>query len=133
MERPLQKPALCRRSRLDALYIHLSLPPVTFDSDPAKNAENVARRGFDFAVLVFAGTYVECDDTRRDYGEHRVIALGVADGLPLTVVFPDRLIADGGLVRRVISARISSRKERRRYAESLEAIRAQDDPDARPR
>jgi uncharacterized DUF497 family protein len=108
---------------------------VTFDWDPAKNEENFARRGFDFAfaVLVFAGTYVEFDDTRRDYGEHRVIALGLADGLPLTVVFTDRVTADGGLVRRVISARISSRKERRRYAESLEAIRAQDDRDAGPR
>ena len=79
---------------------------MTFDWDPAKNDQNLAQRGFDFAfaVLVFAGAYVEFDDTRRDYGEHRVI-----------------------------KARVGSRKERRRYAESLEAIRAQDDPDAGPR
>lgn len=108
---------------------------MTFDWDPAKSDQNLAQRGFDFAfaVLVFAGTSVEFDDTRRDYGEHRVIALGHADGIPLTVVFTDRVAVDGGIVRRVISARVSSRKERRRYAESLEAIRAQDDPDARPR
>lgn len=108
---------------------------MTFEWDPAKNDGNVARRGFDFAfaVLVFSGPYVEFDDTRRDYGEHRVVALGLADGIPLTVVFTDRVATDGTIVRRVISARVSNRKERRRYAESLEAIRPQDDPDAGPR
>lgn len=108
---------------------------MTFDWDPAKSDQNFARRGFDsaFAALIFAGAYVEADDTREDYGEHRVIALGLADGIPLTVVFTDRVAADGSIVRRIISARVSSRKERRRYAESLEAIRPQDDPDAGPR
>ncbi len=105
---------------------------MTFDWDPAKSSQNLARRGFDFAfaALVFAGTYVEVDDTREDYGEHRVIALGLADDIPLTVVFTDRVTPDGSIVRRVISARVSSRKERRRYAESLEAIRPHVDPDA---
>ena len=79
-------------------------------------------------MQLFAGPYVEFDDTRQDYGEHRVIALGLADGIPLTVVFTDRVAADGTIVRRVISARVSNRKERR-YAESLEAIRPQGGPD----
>ena len=35
--------------------------------------------------------------------------------------------AFGAVVRRVISARLSNRKERRRYAESLEAIAPDDD------
>ena len=102
---------------------------MTFDWDPPKSDENFVERGFDFAfaALVFAGPYVEYDDTRRDYGERRVIALGVADGIPLTVVFTDRVAIDGGIVRRIISARVSHRKERRRYAESLEAIRPSDD------
>lgn len=78
----------------------------------------------------FAGAYVEFDDTRQDYGEARVIALGLADGIPLTVVFTDRVAVDGTVTRRLISARVSSRKERRRYAESLEAIRPQGDSDA---
>lgn len=109
---------------------------MTFDWDPAKSTQNLARRGFDFAfgAQVFTGTHVEFDDTREDYGEHRVIALGLADDIPVTVVFTDRVAADGGIIRRVISARVSSRKERRRYAESLEALRdtlrPQDDPDA---
>lgn len=65
---------------------------VTFEWDPKKSDENFARRGFDFefAALVFASTYVEFDDTRRDYGERRVIAFGVADGIPRSVVFTDR-------------------------------------------
>ncbi|MCC6930939.1 MAG: BrnT family toxin [Gemmatimonadaceae bacterium] len=58
-----------------------------------------------------------------------MIALGLADGIPLTVVFTDRIAADGSIVRRVISARVSSRKERQRYAKSLEAICPQDDAD----
>lgn len=108
---------------------------MTFDWDATKSAQNLARRGFDFAFasLVFTGTYVEYDDTRRDYGERRVVALGQADGIALTVVFTDRIAAGGGIVRRLISARLSNRKERRRYAEAIEATRPQDDPDAGPR
>jgi uncharacterized DUF497 family protein len=77
--------------------------------------------------LVFDATYVEFDDTRRDYGERRVIALGLADGIPLTVVFTDRVESEGGVVRRLISARLSNRKERRRYAEAIEASRSSDE------
>ena len=61
------------------------------------------------------------------YGERRIAALGLADGIPLSVVFTDRLTPTGAVVRRLISARLSNRKERRRYAESLEAIRLEDD------
>jgi uncharacterized DUF497 family protein len=108
---------------------------VTFDWDPKKSDENFARRGFDFefAALVFASTYVEFDDTRRDYGERRVIALGVADGIPLTVVFTDRVGVEHSVVRRLISARLSNRQERRRYAEAIEASQPQGDPDPGPR
>ena len=42
--------------------------------------------------------------TRRDYGERRVIALGLAQGIALTVVYTDRAEAGGGMVRRIISA-----------------------------
>ncbi len=108
---------------------------MTFDWDPKKSEENFARRGFDFefAVLIFGSTYVEFDDTRRDYGERRIIALGVADGIPLTVVFTDRVGTERAIIRRVISARLSNRKERRRYAEAIEASQPQSDADAGPR
>jgi uncharacterized DUF497 family protein len=101
----------------------------TFERDHARSDLNLTERGFDFAfaALVFAGPYVEFDDTRRDYGERRMAALGLADGISLSVVFTDRLTPTGAVVRRLITARLSNRKERRCYAESLEAIRLEDD------
>ena len=87
-----------------------------FDWDEAKSERNLAERGFDFAfaALVFALPTLERIDTRQDYGEVRRIALGIADGIPLTVVFTDRAEA-GEVVRRIISARVSSRRERQAY------------------
>ena len=43
---------------------------MTFDWDPTKSDRNLVQRGFDFefATQVFLGSYVEFDDTRRDYG-----------------------------------------------------------------
>lgn len=100
---------------------------MTFEWDPRKSAENVDRRGFDFAfaTLVFDGITVECEDTRHPYGERRRIALGLADGIPLTVVFTDRLRSDGTPARRIISARVSSRAERRRHAQEVAAHQAE--------
>jgi uncharacterized protein len=98
---------------------------VRFDWDPLKSTRNLAVRGFDFefASQIFEEPHVEFDDARREYGEHRVVALGVADGVPLTVVFTDRLETGGVVVRRLISARLSSRKERDRYAQAIQARR----------
>ena len=105
------------------------------DWDQAKSDENLARRGFDFAfgALVFTAPYVEYDDTRRDYGERRVVALGRAEGIPVTVVFTDRIAPGGAVVRRIISARLSNRKERRRYAEDLKAAATESDAQPWPR
>lgn len=55
---------------------------------------------------------------------------GVADGIPLTVVYTDRVDAKSAVLRRLISARLSKRKERRRYAEAIEASQSPRDPDA---
>jgi hypothetical protein len=94
---------------------------VTFAWDPAKNAASLARRGFDyaFASLIFDARTVEREDDRRAYGERRIIALGVADGIPLTVVYTDRQLENHSIQRRVISARLSGRKKRRQYAQAL--------------
>lgn len=55
----------------------------------AGSAENLRDRGFDFefATLVFEGSTLEREDDRRDYGEKRVVAIGLAQGIALTVVF----------------------------------------------
>ena len=89
--------------------------------DAAKSAANLRERGFDFAfaTLVFAGPTVVAEDRRRDYGERRFVAIGLADALHLTVVFTDRVREDGDLERRIISARQSNRSERQVYDERI--------------
>lgn len=86
-----------------------------FDWDPIKSERNRQERGFgfDFAALIFEGATIDWTDDRRDYGEARVRAIGEADGLVLYVVFTDR-----GDVRRIISARLASRKERDQWRAS---------------
>lgn len=88
-----------------------------FTWDARKTARNLRERGFDFefATQVFNHRTVERVDTRRDYGEHRVIALGVAQDIPLTLVNTDRAEVGGGVTRRIISARKSNRRERQAY------------------
>ena len=63
-----------------------------FEWDEAKSDANLDERGFDFAFasLIFDGLTVEVEDRRKDYGERRVVAIGVADGVHLTVVYTDR-------------------------------------------
>lgn len=91
-----------------------------FAWDRSKSAQNLRDRGFDFefATLVFEGPTLEREDTRQDYGERRVIAIGLAQGIALTVVFTDRAEV-GEEVRRIISARLSNRHERQAYFEAL--------------
>jgi uncharacterized DUF497 family protein len=85
--------------------------------DQRKSEANLALRGFDFlfATLIFSGATVERADDRRDYGEPRFVAVGVVNGICLTVVYTDRCKASGGIERRIISARLSNRKERMVY------------------
>ena len=49
---------------------------ITFD--PAKRDETLAKRGLDFedAEIVFAGVTLDVEDTRKDYGESRMICFG---------------------------------------------------------
>jgi uncharacterized DUF497 family protein len=79
-----------------------------FEWDEAKSQRNVKERGFDFAyaVGIFDSLVIETIDSRRDYGEQRVIALGSVDTGILAVVYTDR---HG--VRRIISARRANRRE----------------------
>lgn len=91
-----------------------------FEWDPRKSVQNLLERGFDFAFAsqVFEGITLEREDGRREYGEPRVVAIGMAAGVCLTVVFTDRE-SNGKPVRRIISARRSNRREREAYAEAL--------------
>ncbi len=92
-----------------------------FGWDPSKSEANLRDRGFDFAFasLIFEGPTLEVEDRRADYGERRMVAIGIADGVHLTVVFTDRTAAEGETVRRIISARRSNRRERQNYQQTI--------------
>ena len=93
--------------------------------DRQKSDTNLAMRGFDFdfATLIFDSPTLERPDDRQDYGENRVIALGIADGIPLTVIYTDRAESGGEVVRRIISARVSNRRERKAFSEAFKKER----------
>lgn len=92
-----------------------------FSWDPDKSDANLRIRGFDFAfaTLVFDGHILEREDSRRDYGERRIRAIGRAGALELTVCYTDRVDPDGEIDRRIISARWSNRRERKAYQEDI--------------
>jgi uncharacterized protein len=86
--------------------------------DEAKNRRNLAQRGISFADAqrIFEGATVEKVDDRFDYGETRVYAVGLVNGLEITVVYTDR--NDGE--RRIISAWRAEPHERRHYWQNIE-------------
>jgi uncharacterized protein len=92
---------------------------VRFSWDQQKSSQNFRDRGFDFAfaTLIFEGPTLEREDARRDYGERRIVAIGIAQAVALTVVYTDRT-ETGEVVRRIISARLSDRHERQAYLEA---------------
>ncbi|MBF0374410.1 MAG: BrnT family toxin [Alphaproteobacteria bacterium] len=80
--------------------------------DPEKSRKNVARHGISFAdaVRIFDGPTLEREDDRFDYGEIRVYAVGLVNGLEITVIYTDR-----GDRRRIVSAWRAEPHERRAY------------------
>ena len=105
---------------LEIVYTNVYL--MVFEWDPLKSDANLRDRGFDFefAVLVFERALLEKEDRRTTYGEVRMVAIGVADGTHLTVVYTDRPGPRGEKTRRIISARRSNRRERKAYQKNVE-------------
>ena len=91
---------------------------ITFD--PEKRAATLEERGLDFAdaVEVFAGLTAEVEDTRKDYGETRIICFGLLRGRLVQVVYTPRYAG-----RHIISTRKANARERARYQERLESDR----------
>jgi len=58
--------------------------------DPAKRAKTLIERNLDFedAKFVFEATHFETLDTRKDYGEQRILCYGM---------LRDRMVVVGGL------------------------------------
>ncbi len=88
-----------------------------FTWDPGKNLINVRRHGIAFAdaARIFDGPTVERVDDRFDYGENRVYAIGLVNGIEITVIYTDR--ADDR--RHLISAWRAEPHERRYFWQHL--------------
>lgn len=73
----------------------------------------MAHRGLDFedAVRVFDGLTAEVKDTRRDYGEPRIICFGLLQGRLVVIGYTPR-----GAVRHVFSMRKANDREQARFA-----------------
>jgi uncharacterized DUF497 family protein len=86
-------------------------------SRPECQGQSVLERGFgfDYAATIFVEPTLEAEDNRRDYGEVRIQAIGSAGDDILSVVYSDR-----GHVRRIISARLANRKERKLWHTFIE-------------
>lgn len=81
--------------------------------DPAKRDWTLANRGLDFrdAELVFDGLTAEVEDTRKDYGEKRIICFGLLHGRLVVIGYTPR-----GTVRHVFSMRKANDREQARFA-----------------
>ena len=90
---------------------------MTFTWDANKSERNLRERGFDFefaAEIMVSPVLVKVIEG-KEYGEPRFIAIGETDGIVFTVIYTRRVGEDGEVVRKIISARRASRKERSRY------------------
>ena len=88
---------------------------ITFD--PAKRKATLAERGLDFAdaALIFAGVTLEVEDTRKNYGETRIICYGLLEGRMVVVGYTPR-----GADRHIFSMRKANDREKARIAPLLE-------------
>lgn len=87
---------------------------ITFD--PSKREKTLIERGLDFAdaALVFAGITLEIEDTRKDYGETRMICYGSLAGRMVVVGYTAR-----GAERHIFSMRKANEREQNRLAPIL--------------
>jgi uncharacterized DUF497 family protein len=91
---------------------------VKYEWDEAKNRTNCAKHGlrFEDAERVFSGPCVTFVDDRLDYGEERLITLGLLAGRLVVIAHTPR---DQGT--RIISMRKGNRREQETYQERLGA------------
>lgn len=88
--------------------------------DPAKREATLEARGLDFdhALLVFDGPTVDSLDGRFDYGETRMVTVGLLVGRMVVVVWTPRDDA-----RHIISMRKANAREQRRFGHRFEEDR----------
>ena len=87
-----------------------------YEWDKAKNRSNFAKHGLKFedAEQVFSGPCVTFEDDRFDYGEERLITLGLLAGRVVGIAHAPR---DEGT--RITSMRTGNRREQQIYQKRL--------------
>ena len=90
-----------------------------FKWDESKRKSNLAKHGLDFkdAARIFAGPLVLFEDDRTDYGEQRMIAMGLLDALVVVIVH-----VESANTIRVISMRKGDKYETNLYYQNLGAF-----------
>jgi uncharacterized DUF497 family protein len=85
--------------------------------DPAKRDRTLQDRGlaFEDAVFVFEGTTVEFEDSRKDYGEPRIICYGMLFGRLVVIGYTPRRTT-----RHIFSMRKANDREKARLAPYFE-------------
>jgi hypothetical protein len=88
-----------------------------YEWDEAKSRGNLAKHGLDFADAeqVFTGPCVTFLDDRFDYGEERLITLGLLAGRVVLIAHASR----GDDITRIISMRKANRSEQKIYQKQL--------------
>jgi uncharacterized protein len=102
--------------RLVFLINVVTINPVKITYDPAKQIKTLEERGIDFesAQEVFAGPKLDFQDTRKNYGETRMVTFGFLGGRIVNVVWTQR-----GDARHIISMRKANERETRQIENRL--------------
>jgi uncharacterized protein len=87
-----------------------------FTWDESKRKLNLTKHGIDFrdAPAIFDGPLVTAEDSREDYGETRFIALGLLEGIVVSIVYTER---DESI--RIISIRKALKHEARFFLSQI--------------
>lgn len=87
-----------------------------FTWDESKRRLNLRKHGIDFreAEEIFDAPTVTSEDSRMSYGEQRLVALGVLNGVVVSMTYTER---NGGL--RIISIRKALKHETRFYLSQI--------------
>ena len=88
-----------------------------YEWDEAKNGTNFAKHGLDFADAeqVLTGPCVTFVGSRFDYGEKRLVTLGLLAGRVVVIAHAPR----GDDITRIISMRKANRREQKIYEKRL--------------
>ena len=84
-----------------------------FEWNEEKRQLTLEKRGLDFAdvVQVFECDVLDIEDTRKDYGECRIVTFGHLNGRMMTITWTQR-----GDKRRIISMRKANEREIEKYS-----------------